>query len=435
MRLENTEGSSRKFWEATVAGNVLHVRWGRLGTEGQRKSHVFGDEAEALAARDQLAREKLRKGYLRVGDEALPEATPSAKPTAGTPPRLPPAEARARTATLAPAKRSDGGVLTWSLFRGPEGAREFLEISVAGRELEIARGKVGKQGRVREITLDPGESVAARVIRELAKALSDGFAASGEEAPTPDIPAPEDTSRRRAAAWLRRHAREGYVPLVEAGEGPLGGSRFGGTPALMRDEPAPVCGVCQKPLTLIVQLAHASLPPKAQQALPSGLIQLLWCDTICQSEGGWKAFSPANLARAIPSSKSLRPPAPDELPERVFEPKRITGWSTVETYPSYSERPATDGHRDDDLADAVDELCDDESAGFRNRGGERLLGWAHWIQDVEVVTCRSCRKRMAPVLQVDTNTTLAGLAFGDSGIGFLMSCPACQAMTFVWQSC
>jgi hypothetical protein len=42
---------------------------------------------------------------------------------------------------------------------------------------------------------------------------------------------------------------------------------------------------------------------------------------------------------------------------------------------------------------------------------------------------------MAPVFQVDTNTTLTGLAFGDSGIGFLMACPACKAMTFVWQSC
>lgn len=346
-----------------------------------------------------------------------------------------PAEARARAATLAPSKRTDGGVLVWSLFRSAGDTREFFEISVAGRELEIARGKVGKQGRVREITVDPGESVEARVIRELAKALSDGFAPGADEAPTPDVPDPEDTWHRRAAAWLRRHARTAYLPVVETGEGPLAGSRFGGLPALLRDEPAPICGLCQKPLTLIVQLAPASLPPKAREALPGGLIQLLWCDTICQSEGGWAPFSPANLARAIPPSVPLRSPTPEEMPERVFAPKRVTGWSEIESYPSYSDRLAMGEHRDDDLAETIDALCDEESAGYKNRGGERLLGWAHWIQDVERVACRACRTSMAPVLQVDTNTTLSGLAFGDSGIGFLMACPACKAMTFVWQSC
>lgn len=446
MRLEHTEGSSRKFWEATLEGRVLRVRWGRLGADGQHKDHVFPDDAAACAERDKLVREKLRKGYILVADEPIAATAP------GTPPPSPPidpppspaprehapsrpstAEARARAATLAPSKRSDSGVLTWSLFRDVDGAREFFEVSVAGREMEIARGKVGKQGRVREITLDPGEPVEARVVRELGRALAEGFVPGDEEAPTPDIVTPEEARRRRAAAWLRRHARTGWVPAVEDGEGPLDGSRFGGLPALRRDELAPRCGLCEEPLTLIAQIASASLPAKAREVLPSGLIQLFWCDTACQSKHGWAPFSPANLARALPATGPLRHPDADETPERAFAPKRVTGWFAIETYPRSSDRPAVDG--DDDLADVIEELCDEEGEGYSNRGGERLLGWAHWIQDVEVVHCRACSARMVPALQVDTNTTLHGLAFGDSGIGFMMLCPACKEMTFVWQSC
>ena len=452
MRLEHTEGTSRKFWEATLEGSVLHVRWGRLGTEGQSKSHALGDVAAARAERDKLTREKLRKGYVLVEDDAPASAAPPPAPPPppvpveepapvgelpsppGSPPRPTPAQARALATTLAPSKRGDGGVLTWSLFRTTDGVHEFLEVSAVGRELEIARGKVGKQGRVRALILERGEAVEARVVRELARALAEGFVPGADDAPTPDLPSPEEALHRRAAAWLRRQARTAYVPRVEDGAGPLDGSRFGGLPALARDEEAPRCGHCREPFGLIVQLASASLPAAAREVLPPGLIQLLWCDSICQSEHGWEPFSPAHLVRTLPASGPLRAPAESEQPERVFAPRRVTGWSAVETYPAHVERASLGLQRSDEVTEAVSLLCE-EGGAYHNRGGARLLGWMHWIQDVAVVVCRACSARMAPVLQVDSNTTLPGLSFGDTGIGFVMLCPACKVMTFVWQSC
>ncbi len=58
-----TEGSSRKFWEISLAGTQLCVRWGRLGANGQSKTRSFPD---AAAARKELARlvsGKVKKGY------------------------------------------------------------------------------------------------------------------------------------------------------------------------------------------------------------------------------------------------------------------------------------------------------------------------------------------------------------------------------------
>lgn len=53
-RLECKEGSSNKFWEVTVSGNTLTVRFGRIGTAGQEKSKTFANPA--------LAQKKQGKG-------------------------------------------------------------------------------------------------------------------------------------------------------------------------------------------------------------------------------------------------------------------------------------------------------------------------------------------------------------------------------------
>ena len=41
QRFEFKEGSSNKFWEVTVSGNTLTVRFGRVGSAGQEKSKTF----------------------------------------------------------------------------------------------------------------------------------------------------------------------------------------------------------------------------------------------------------------------------------------------------------------------------------------------------------------------------------------------------------
>lgn len=72
MRFEFTEGSSRKFWEATLEATSLLVKWGRLGTTGQQKTHAFATPSEARAELEALVAEKTKKGYRRVDAPVQP---------------------------------------------------------------------------------------------------------------------------------------------------------------------------------------------------------------------------------------------------------------------------------------------------------------------------------------------------------------------------
>jgi len=57
-------GSSRKFWEISLAGNSFTVRFGRIGTPGQSQTKTFADEARAKREADGLIAEKVKKGYV-----------------------------------------------------------------------------------------------------------------------------------------------------------------------------------------------------------------------------------------------------------------------------------------------------------------------------------------------------------------------------------
>lgn len=83
-RFEFKEGSSNKFWEVTVSGNTLAVRFGRVGSAGQEKSKTFASPAQAQKERDRLIAEKQSKGYKEVGPPSSAKDVPPAaaiKPT------------------------------------------------------------------------------------------------------------------------------------------------------------------------------------------------------------------------------------------------------------------------------------------------------------------------------------------------------------------
>jgi predicted DNA-binding WGR domain protein len=68
-------GGSSKFWEGSVAGSVLTVKFGRIGTAGQTKDKDLGSAEAAAKELDKLVREKLREGYV---EEAAAGETASA---------------------------------------------------------------------------------------------------------------------------------------------------------------------------------------------------------------------------------------------------------------------------------------------------------------------------------------------------------------------
>jgi DNA ligase-1 len=64
--LEYVGGSSSKFWEVTIKGCDLHVRYGRIGSKGVTQLKRYDDEASARREAARLTAGKLKKGYVEV---------------------------------------------------------------------------------------------------------------------------------------------------------------------------------------------------------------------------------------------------------------------------------------------------------------------------------------------------------------------------------
>jgi predicted DNA-binding WGR domain protein len=65
-RFEFSEGTSHKFWEISVRGADVTVRFGRIGSQGQTQVKSFPDEIAATRRADKLIKEKTGKGYGEV---------------------------------------------------------------------------------------------------------------------------------------------------------------------------------------------------------------------------------------------------------------------------------------------------------------------------------------------------------------------------------
>lgn len=62
-RFEFVGGTSAKFWEITLAGTVVTVRFGRLGTYGQMQAKTFPTAEAARQHVEKVIADKTRKGY------------------------------------------------------------------------------------------------------------------------------------------------------------------------------------------------------------------------------------------------------------------------------------------------------------------------------------------------------------------------------------
>lgn len=65
-RFEFVGGGSNKFWEITIQGSKVTVRFGRIGTQGQTNVKPFADDAAAAKHAAKLIEEKTGKGYKEV---------------------------------------------------------------------------------------------------------------------------------------------------------------------------------------------------------------------------------------------------------------------------------------------------------------------------------------------------------------------------------
>ena len=63
LYLECREEGASKFWEVQVQGSELTVRWGKIGTTGQRKTKTLASPEVAIREAEGLLAEKQGKGY------------------------------------------------------------------------------------------------------------------------------------------------------------------------------------------------------------------------------------------------------------------------------------------------------------------------------------------------------------------------------------
>ena len=56
--------AAAKFWEVSVSGSTMNVRFGKIGANGQTTVKEFSTSAEANDAAEKLIKEKTKKGYI-----------------------------------------------------------------------------------------------------------------------------------------------------------------------------------------------------------------------------------------------------------------------------------------------------------------------------------------------------------------------------------
>ncbi len=60
---EYKDAKSHKFWEVSVSGKTVKIRYGKVGTDGQTSVKELGTPAEAKAHAEKQAASKVKKGY------------------------------------------------------------------------------------------------------------------------------------------------------------------------------------------------------------------------------------------------------------------------------------------------------------------------------------------------------------------------------------
>jgi len=60
---EFVDGSSAKFYELSISGNQVTIRFGRIGTAGQTQAKTLANADAAIAHAERLVESKLAKDY------------------------------------------------------------------------------------------------------------------------------------------------------------------------------------------------------------------------------------------------------------------------------------------------------------------------------------------------------------------------------------
>jgi uncharacterized protein YwqG len=203
----------------------------------------------------------------------------------------------------------------------------------------------------------------------------------------------------------------------------------------------PICKGCERPMQFFLQMPLAGLPTDFA-ARGDGMLQMFYCsqdDGACET---WRPFSGTHMVRLLTASASVasHPPGLAQLSARSIE-----RWSELVDYPHPEEHGELGLVYEydfpnklvsvscDELGIALADLDIDVAETIANaEPGDKLGGWPAWVQGVEYPDCPQCGRRMALVLQLDSEDNIPHM-FGDVGCGHITQCPDHpQVLAFGW---
>lgn len=321
---------------------------------------------------------------------------------------------------------------------GLEGVRS-LEKSKhlsALQVLELSNNKIGMEGtrlfaasslhgRLREVSLDGNESEEdKRKTRE-----------------------PSSTKIvKRFEPWLKSVKRWAWIPKVLKKDGSSTASKFGGIPWLRNGEAWPPCGECKGPMHFFFQIYLNKLPREVSGRFGEGMLQFFHClkegclyGKYCQDP-----FTPCMLARIVVVGKSgVTTTIPDYEGAPAFSPRLISGWKKVADYPSEQDFEEFGlSYKNDkveckELKLVIDDVdYDDFSQLRRCVKGDKLAGWADWVQiHTSYPQCTRCNKRMDTIVFNLGADDSIPFMFADGGHGPIVQCPDHKdVLGFSWDS-
>jgi len=254
--------------------------------------------------------------------------------------------------------------------------------------------------------------------------------------------------------WLAGLKRPAWEPVVEDGEDGLIDSKFCGTPWLTADESWPVCGNCDNPMHLLLQLNLAELPEELGDRHGKGLFQFFCCtqeDCVINAYGD--PFSSSYLPRVVQPDGNEESPEIPEFNESYPDPfpaMKITDWNPIDDFPSITEFASLGIAHEPFQRDKQTWLrVEHAPLGIRSEmpydefkkldrcaPGDKLAGWPDWANiNVEYPNCPDCGKPMQTILFTLESGVNIPFEFGDGGRGHIAQCSTHKhRFGFAWQS-
>lgn len=216
---------------------------------------------------------------------------------------------------------------------------------------------------------------------------------------------------------IEKYHRSTWKPIARQEKGERISSKFGGLPFIPQGTEYPICQHCGEKMPLFLQLHKKDLPDKAKTAFAGELLQVFYCTNIeCEVEcEAYFPFAKSTLVRVFNSDEIDKEMSfPDNFLANIFPEKIIIDWEEKSDYPNGEELQRL---MDEEV---LTDLEEDEDYEYPLMG-DKLLGWAAWVQGIEYPFCPECGEEMSLVFQIDSNDNLDYM-FGDVGCSHVTQC-------------